>query len=75
MPRQPTNEKVTRLPKAEAGNLPPLPPCPGCGRQIRNGGQLCSRCWKRSPEGKAADAERKRLKRQSIQLTREGVYD
>lgn len=62
MPRQPSRDKVARFRLRQAGELPPLPLC-SCGKQIRNGGQLCSRCWKRSPEGKAADAERKRVAR------------
>ena len=48
--------------------------CLACGRRLRplqqgqqrkegNGGLLCAACWRRSPEGKAADAERKRIAR------------
>ena len=63
MPSEPSRDKVARYRLRKAGDLPPLPPCPECGRQIRNGSLLCSRCWKRTPEGKAADAERKRRQR------------
>lgn len=65
MPRQPSREKVARFRLRKAGDLPDLPTC-SCGKQIRNGRQLCSRCWKRTPEGKAADAERKRLSRARV---------
>jgi hypothetical protein len=48
--------------------------CLACGKRLRplqqgqqrkegNGGLLCAACWRRSPEGKAADAERKRIAR------------
>jgi hypothetical protein len=62
MARQSSAEKVARFRQRQAGLLAELPLC-ACGFQIRNGGMLCSRCWKRSPEGKAAEAQRKRLKR------------
>lgn len=65
MPRQPSRDKVARFRLRQAGDLPPLPACQ-CGKQIRNGRQLCSRCWKRTTEGKAADAERKRLSRARV---------
>lgn len=35
-------------------------PCPVCGRLVRSQrtAPLCSVCWKRSPEGRAANRER-----------------
>ena len=55
------------------GEQPLLGECLACGRtvQLRQqgarasdaGGLLCSACWRKSPAGKAADAERKRLAR------------
>lgn len=77
MARQSANEKVSRFRLRQAGKLAPLPMCPECGLQVRSErtAPLCSRCWKRSPAGKAADAERKRLKRQSSQLTREDDFN
>ena len=65
MARQSSVEKVARFRQRQAGFLSDLPIC-SCGKQIRNGRQLCSRCWKRTPEGKAADAERKRLSRAKV---------
>lgn len=65
--RQTSLEKVTRFRLRQRGLLPDLPDCPLCGRRVRSGryGGICSRCWKRTPEGKAADAARKRRARQS----------
>jgi len=65
MPRQPSREKVARYRLRQAGDLPPLPVCPECGRSVVSTATLplCSRCWKRTPEGKKADAERKRRAR------------
>jgi hypothetical protein len=61
MARQTSAEKVTRFRQRQAGLLPALPLC-CCGRQIRSvvTDGLCSRCWKKSPAGQAADALRKR---------------
>lgn len=67
MPRQGSREKVARFRLRKAGDLPELPLCQ-CGKQIRNGRDLCSRCRKRTPDGKAADAERKRRARQARQI-------
>jgi ribosomal protein L32 len=65
MPRQPSREKTARHRLRLAGDLPALPTCPQCGRTVISDrtAPLCSRCWKRSPEGRAADAERKRQAR------------
>jgi endogenous inhibitor of DNA gyrase (YacG/DUF329 family) len=64
MPLTPA-EKVRRHRLRQAGKLPPLPTCPECGRAVisTRTAPLCSRCWKLTPEGKAADAERKRKAR------------
>ena len=38
-----------------AGDLPPVPQCPVCGRNVlapRDGG-LCRRCWLKTDEGRA----------------------
>jgi predicted amidophosphoribosyltransferase len=37
-----------------AGELPPVPLCPTCSRQIRGAGRdgLCSRCWAATPSGR-----------------------
>jgi len=54
------------------GEGPQLVECLACGRTVQQLQQaerpeaerlLCSACWRRSPAGKAADAERKRLER------------
>jgi ribosomal protein L32 len=65
MPRQPSRDKTARHRLRQAGDLPALPACPECGRTVISDrtAPLCSRCWKRSPEGRAADAERKRQAR------------
>jgi ribosomal protein L32 len=65
MPRQPSRDKTARHRLRLAGDLPALPTCPQCGRTVISDrtAPLCSRCWKRSPEGRAADAERKRKAR------------
>ena len=44
------------------GELPPLGTC-ACGTPLRTGRLLCSRCWKRTPEGRARNAERMRQRR------------
>ena len=64
MPLTPA-EKTARHRLRLAGDLPALPACPQCGRNVisTRTAPLCSRCWKRSPEGRAADAERKRQAR------------
>jgi hypothetical protein len=63
--RQPSREKVARHRLRKAGKLPPIPDCVECGRQVRSAvtGQLCRQCWRRSPEGRAVEAERKRKAR------------
>jgi hypothetical protein len=65
MPRQPSHDKTARHRLRLAGELPALPTCPQCGRTVISDrtAPLCSRCWKRSPEGRAADAQRKRQAR------------
>ena len=65
MPRQLSREKVARHRLRLAGELPALPTCPQCGRTVISDrtAPLCSRCWKLTPEGRAADAERKRRAR------------
>jgi ribosomal protein L32 len=65
MPRQPSREKTQRFRLRQAGDLPALPTCPQCGRTVISDrtAPLCSRCWKLTPEGRAADAERKRQAR------------
>jgi hypothetical protein len=65
MTRQTSREKVRRHRLRQAGDLPALPVCPDCGCTVRNTRTLplCSRCWRRSPAGKMADAERKRRRR------------
>jgi ribosomal protein L32 len=65
MPRQPSRDKTARHRLRLAGDIPALPTCPQCGRTVISDrtAPLCSRCWKRSPEGRAADAERKRQAR------------
>ena len=44
------------------GELPPLGAC-ACGTPLRTLRPLCSRCWKRSPEGRAWNAARMRARR------------
>jgi len=65
MPRQLSREKVARHRLRQAGDLPPLPICPSCGRTVLSATTLplCSRCWRKSPDGRAADAARKRRAR------------
>ena len=75
MPRQSSREKVARhrlrqalqefSPAAEWEGVAPLPTCPDCGRTVVSTRSLplCDRCWRRSPAGKVADAERKRRRR------------
>ena len=65
MPRQPSRDKTARHRQRLAGNLPALPTCPDCGRVVISSrtAPLCSRCWKRTPDGRAADAQRKRQAR------------
>jgi hypothetical protein len=65
MPRQPSRDKTARHRLRLAGDLPALPACPQCARTVISDrtAPLCSRCWKRTPEGRAADAERKRQAR------------
>jgi ribosomal protein L32 len=65
MPRQPSRDKTARHRLRLAGDIPALPACPQCGRSVISDrtAPLCSRCWKRTPEGRAADAERKRQAR------------
>ena len=65
MPRQPSRDKTARHRLRLAGELPALPTCPQCGRSVISDrtAPLCSRCWKRTPDGRAADAERKRRAR------------
>jgi len=55
-------EKTRRHRLRQSGELPALPACPDCGRTVISTRTLplCSRCWRRSPAGRAADAERKR---------------
>ena len=70
MPRQSSREKVTRHRLRQAGELPALPACPDCGRTVISSRTLplCSLCWRRSPAGKVADAERKRRVRKRDDL-------
>jgi transposase-like protein len=65
MPRQPSREKVARYRLRQAGELQQLPTCPECGRNVISTTTLplCSRCWRKSPDGRAADAARKRRAR------------
>jgi len=65
MPRQPSREKTARHRLRQAGDLPPLPVCPSCGRVVVGTRTLplCALCWRKSPAGKAADAARKRRAR------------
>ena len=65
MPRQPSRDKTARHRLRLAGDLPALPTCPECGRVVISDrtAPLCSRCWKRTPDGRAADAQRKRQAR------------
>jgi predicted amidophosphoribosyltransferase len=58
--------RVHRHRLRKAGKLPPVPVCPDCGARVLSTktAPLCSKCWKRTPAGRAADAERKRRRRQ-----------
>ena len=49
----------------KAGVLPPLAPCPICGRVVRSTrtAPLCSRCWRRSPAGREWDRLRVQARR------------
>jgi hypothetical protein len=69
MPLTPA-EKTRRHRLRQAGKLPALPTCPDCGCTVVGTRTLplCSRCWWRSPAGKAADAERKRRQRKRDDL-------
>ena len=60
----PAQVRTARSRARDAGTVPPCPTCPLCGRLVwsQRTLPLCSICWKRSPEGKAADAERKRAR-------------
>ena len=64
MPLTPA-DKTARHRLRQSGELPQLPACPECGRKVisERTAPLCSRCWKLTPEGRAADAERKRQAR------------
>jgi len=69
MPLTPA-EKTRRHRLRQAGDLPPLPVCPDCGRSVLSVTTLplCSRCWRRSPDGLAAEAARKRNARRALLL-------
>lgn len=64
------------------GEAPDLRPCIACGRktQQRQQGErtaagaelLCSACWRRSPAGKAARAERVRQRRALLKAQQQG---
>ena len=75
MPRQLSREKVARHRLRQAGDLPPLPICPDCGRTVLSATTLplCSRCWRRSPDGLAAEAARKRNARRALAAHPDGV--
>ena len=64
MPLTPA-DKTARHRLRLAGEIPALPTCPQCGRTVVSTRSLplCALCWRRSPAGKAADAERKRRRR------------
>lgn len=63
-----TRERVRQLrsvPKAKRRPREPEPsrlkPCPaGCGRQCKATSEVCSRCWTKTPEGRARLAEKHR---------------
>jgi hypothetical protein len=61
MPDTP-RDRTARSRARATGKAQPCPQCPKCGRLVwsQRTLPLCSRCWRRSPEGKAADAERQR---------------
>ena len=50
--------RAKRYRDRKAGLVPMLPPCPGCGKQVRNAdkGGLCSRCWLLTPQGREWNA-------------------
>ena len=64
MPLTPA-EKTRRHRLRLAGDLPALPVCPQCGCTVVSTRSLplCALCWRRSPAGRVADAERKRRRR------------
>jgi hypothetical protein len=67
MPRLSSAEKVRRFRARQAGAEPPIPQCPVCGVKVltdRYGG-LCVRCFRRTPEYRKVEAERKRRERAS----------
>lgn len=57
--------RVNRHRQRQRGDLPPLPICPDCGRTIIRAAPdgVCSRCWKRTPAGRKAEAARGRRRR------------
>ena len=52
----------------QAGVLPPLAPCPDCGCVVRSErtAPLCSRCWRRSPDGREWDRLRVAARRRRV---------
>lgn len=52
--------RAKRYRDRKAGLLPELPPCPTCGKQVRNNdkGGLCQRCWLLTPQGREWNAEK-----------------
>jgi hypothetical protein len=72
MTRQTSREKVQRHRKRQAGEIAPLPRCPRCGRRVLSTktAPLCSVCWKKTPEGRADGARRKRKNREAPRTRR-----
>jgi ribosomal protein L32 len=70
MPRQPSRDKTQRHRLRQAGDLPPLPACPDCGRTVVSTRTLplCSRCWKLTPAGREWNRQRvaKQRKRDDV---------
>jgi ribosomal protein L32 len=50
-------ERKRRQRARERGDLPDLPVC-SCGKRIRSGRQLCSRCWLKTDEGREWQRQR-----------------
>jgi hypothetical protein len=66
----PSYIKTNRHRQRQRGDLPPLPICPECGRTIIRAAPdgVCSRCRKRTPASRKAEAARGRRRRRAARL-------